>query len=41
MNHPRPKLRQRITPVVEDRKNALLIRFPSTWLAALAITPTR
>lgn len=28
------KLRQRITPVVEDRKNALLIRFPSKWLAA-------
>jgi Lhr-like helicase len=27
------KLRQRITPVVEDYKNALLIRFPSTWLA--------
>jgi hypothetical protein len=28
------KIRQRITPVVEDRKNALLIRFPSQWLAA-------
>jgi hypothetical protein len=28
------KLRQRITPVVEDHKNALLIRFPSKWLAA-------
>jgi Lhr-like helicase len=27
------KSRQRITPVVEDRKNALLIRFPSKWLA--------
>ncbi|HBO46163.1 MAG TPA: ATP-dependent helicase [Planctomycetaceae bacterium] len=26
--------RQRITPVVEDRKNALLVRFPSTWIAA-------
>jgi hypothetical protein len=29
------KVRQRITPVVEDRKNALLIRFPATWLADL------
>lgn len=28
------KFRQKITPVVEDRKNALLIRFPSKWLAA-------
>lgn len=28
------KTRQRITPVVEDRKNALLVRFPSPWLAA-------
>ena len=28
------KLRQQITPVVEDRKNALLIRFPSKWLAS-------
>lgn len=28
------KLRQRITPTVEDHKNALLIRFPSKWLAA-------
>jgi Lhr-like helicase len=27
------KLRQRITPVVEDHKNALLIRFPAAWLA--------
>lgn len=29
------KVRQKITPVVEDRKNALLIRFPVAWLAAL------
>lgn len=29
------KLRQRIAPVVEDRKNALLLRFPTTWLAQL------
>jgi hypothetical protein len=29
------KLRQRITPVVEDHKNALHVRFPSTWLAAI------
>lgn len=29
------KMHQRITPVVEDRKNALLIRFPSKWLAAV------
>ena len=29
------KVRQKITPVVEDRKNALLIRFPLTWLAGL------
>jgi hypothetical protein len=28
------KTRQRITPVVEDRKNALLVRFPTPWLAA-------
>ncbi len=28
------KARQRITPVVEDRKNALLIRFPAAWRAA-------
>jgi Lhr-like helicase len=28
------KLRQRITPVVEDHKNALLLRFPSMWLAS-------
>ena len=28
------KFRQQITPVVEDRKNALLIRFPSKWLAS-------
>lgn len=27
------KVRQRITPVVEDRKNALLLRFPPAWLA--------
>ena len=30
------KSRQRITPVVEDRKNALLVRMPSKWLAGLA-----
>lgn len=29
------KVRQKITPVVEDRKNALLIRFPTRWLAEL------
>ena len=29
------KLRQRITPVVEDHKNALLIRFPSIWMETL------
>jgi Lhr-like helicase len=29
------KLRQRITPVVEDRKNALLLRFPQIWHARL------
>jgi len=29
------KLRQRITPVVEDRKNALLIRFDPAWLVEL------
>jgi hypothetical protein len=28
------RMRQRITPVVEDHKNALLIRFPSKWIAA-------
>ena len=28
------KVRQRITPTVEDHKNALLMRFPSKWLAA-------
>jgi hypothetical protein len=28
------KARQRITPVVEDRKNALLLRFPEAWRAA-------
>jgi hypothetical protein len=27
------KTRQAITPVVEDRKNALLLRFPTAWLA--------
>lgn len=27
------RIRQRVTPVVEDRKNALLIRFPSRWIA--------
>jgi hypothetical protein len=27
--------RQKITPVVEDRKNALLMRFPANWLSAL------
>ncbi len=26
-------VRQRITPVVEDRKNALLLRFPEKWIA--------
>jgi hypothetical protein len=30
------RVRQRITPVVEDRKNALLLRFPVEWLSALA-----
>ncbi len=29
------KVRQKITPVVEDHKNALLIRFPTAWLAEL------
>jgi len=29
------KARQKITPVVEDRKNALLVRFPAPWLIAL------
>lgn len=29
------KARQKITPVVEDRKNALLVRFPTPWLIAL------
>lgn len=29
------RLRQRITPVVEDQKNALLIRLPQTWLESL------
>jgi len=29
------KIRQRITPVVEDRKNALLIRLPALWLESL------
>lgn len=29
------RTRQKITPVVEDRKNALLMRFPSSWLAEL------
>ena len=29
------KARQKITPVVEDRKNALLMRFPTTWLTEL------
>ena len=32
------KVRQRLTPVVEDRKNALLIRFPSKWLASAGDT---
>ena len=31
----KPQLRQQITPVVEDRKNALLLRFPELWLAQL------
>jgi hypothetical protein len=29
------KVKHQITPVVEDRKNALLIRFPTNWLAGL------
>jgi hypothetical protein len=29
------KFRQQITPVVEDHKNALLIRFPAKWLATM------
>lgn len=29
------KVRQKITPVVEDRKNALLMRFPTAWLAEI------
>lgn len=29
------RVRQKITPVVEDRKNALLITFPTNWLADL------
>jgi Lhr-like helicase len=29
------RFRQQLTPVVEDRKNALLVRFPAAWLAAL------
>lgn len=29
------RVRQRITPVVEDRKNAMLIMFPTSWLAEL------
>lgn len=31
------RVRQRITPVVEDRKNALLMRFPTAWLAELGL----
>ena len=34
-NGTKPKRRQRIVPVVEDRKNALLIRFPWLWLEEL------
>lgn len=31
------KVRQKITPVVEDRKNALLVRFPTAWLAEIGL----
>lgn len=29
------RTRQKITPVVEDRKNALLMRFPDSWISEL------
>jgi Lhr-like helicase len=32
------RFRQQLTPVVEDRKNALLLRFPAAWLAAMGDT---
>ena len=35
------RTRQKITPVVEDRKNALLMRFPGRWLASSAMTLIR